>query len=191
MTRSTRCACVRAPTVATRPDSFRSPRFSGEVYVGPYLEFHPDLAWVVDNNGTASGYVLCAPDTRAFEERCERDWWPRLRERYPLGQLCPQTRSTRRSSESFTLRRRPPAEIVVDYPAHLHIDLVAEVQGLRLGGAMIGVLLDTLTARGTRGVHLGVGTANTRAIGFYEHLGFTTLGHDGTTTTMGKFLNPT
>ncbi|MBX3099918.1 MAG: GNAT family N-acetyltransferase [Salinibacterium sp.] len=171
-------------------DRYHDPRLLGSVFVGPYLEFHPDLAWVVDNDGTAAGYILCAPDTRAFEAQCEREWWPELRRRYPLGSFP----ATSTDEEVVGLIHAPPTalpETVTSFPAHLHIDLVPEVQGLHLGGALVAKLLDALTARGSIGVHLGVSTANIRAIGFYKHLGFDELAHDDTTTTMGKRLNLT
>jgi ribosomal protein S18 acetylase RimI-like enzyme len=43
------------------------------------------------------------------------------------------------------------------------------------------MLLGVLRDRGAPGVHLGVDAGNHRAMGFYEHLGFTRLGpdHDG------------
>ncbi|MGV8895999.1 MAG: GNAT family N-acetyltransferase [Rhodoglobus sp.] len=169
---------------------YQIPTILGEVYVGPYLEFHPDLSWVIDNDGTASGYVLGAPDTKDFESRCENEWWPQLRERYPLGSFAPDSLDEEVVGH-IHLPPRANQRVAAAYPAHLHIDLAPEVQGLRLGGALISVLLDTLTARGVAGVHLGVGTKNARAMGFYQHLGFTVLSHGESETTMGKLLSPT
>jgi ribosomal protein S18 acetylase RimI-like enzyme len=37
-------------------------------------------------------------------------------------------------------------------------------------------LFAALVERGVTGVHLGVAARNGRAIGFYEHLGFTSVG---------------
>ena len=46
----------------------------------------PEHALVLDDgSGTAIGYALGALDTRAFEARCEAEWWPPLRERHPTG----------------------------------------------------------------------------------------------------------
>lgn len=159
----------------------------GEVYVGPYLAFEPDLAWVVDNDGVASGYVLCAPDTAAFEERCEQEWWPALRERYSLGAFAEGTTDAEVVEIIHRPHRTEPG-ILTDFPAHLHIDLLPEVQGKGFGGELIEALLDELIVRGVAGVHLGVSTANVRAIGFYEHLGFRVLSHDAAGTVMGKPL---
>ena len=163
---------------------FAEPTLLGEVYVGPYLTLHPEFAWTLDNDGVASGYVLGAPDTAAFELECERSWWPALRGRYPLGSFADGTRD----EEVVELIHEPvtsEASLLVGYPAHLHIDLVDEVQGFGLGATMIRTLLDVVRERGVTGIHLGVATANSRAIGFYEHLGFTTLRVTTGSTTMG------
>jgi ribosomal protein S18 acetylase RimI-like enzyme len=68
-----------------------------------------------------------------------------------------------------------PASLIERYPAHLHIDLLPRVQGHGNGRRMIDVLVAALQAADVPGVHLGVAAANTRAIGFYEHVGFRTL----------------
>lgn len=160
----------------------------GEVFVGPYLALTPDLAWVAEHEGRASGYVLGTADTTWFLAECERAWWPRLRARYPLDGF--PAGSLER--EVVGLLYEPPAApdwIVEEYPAHLHIDLLPEVQGSGTGGVMMRTLLDALEDRGASAVHLDVSPANTRAIGFYHHLGFATLdASDPGGTIMGAHL---
>jgi ribosomal protein S18 acetylase RimI-like enzyme len=150
----------------------RDPALLGEVYVGPYLRLAPEHAFVsVDSSGVA-GYVLGAPDTVAFEQTCERLWWPVLRERYPLGTFAEDTPDDR----IVRLIHNPPTaspDVVERYPAHLHIDLLPRLQGRGVGRQLITTLFDSLAAVGVPGVHLGVSTANPRAIGFYRHMGFT------------------
>ncbi len=150
----------------------RDPDLLGAVYVGPYLRLAPEHALVgVDDEGVA-GYVLGAPDTRAFEAECERSWWPPLRARYPVGSFADDTPDDR----IVRLIHAPPAasqDVVERYPAHLHIDLLPRFQGRGNGRRLMTALLDGLAAAGAPGVHLGVGTANQRAIGFYRRMGFT------------------
>jgi ribosomal protein S18 acetylase RimI-like enzyme len=151
---------------------YQDPRLLGEVYVGPYLRFAAALALVgVDDAGVA-GYVLGVPDTVAFERWCEREWWPELRERYPLGTFpdsSPDDRIVR-------LIHTPPTaspDVVERYPAHLHIDLLPRLQGKGDGRRLLTALLDGLAAMGAPGIHLGVSLANENAIGFYRRMGFT------------------
>jgi ribosomal protein S18 acetylase RimI-like enzyme len=58
------------------------------------------------------------------------------------------------------------------YPAHLHIDLLPQVQGQGWGLAMMQTFLDKLRELQVKGVHLGVSKRNPRAIRFYEKAGF-------------------
>jgi ribosomal protein S18 acetylase RimI-like enzyme len=147
---------------------YRDPRLLGEVYVGPYLHAPNALALVGDDDGVA-GYVLGVPDTVAFEQWCESSWWPAVRARYPLGTFpdgSPDDRIVR-------LIHKPPVaspDVVERYPAHLHIDLLPRLQGQGDGRRLLTALMDGLDAPG---IHLGVGLANQRAIGFYRRMGFT------------------
>ena len=62
-----------------------------------------------------------------------------------------------------------------DYPAHLHIDIAEEFTGKGAGRMLIETLLARLRADGVAGVVFGVAAANTRAVGFYSHMGFEKL----------------
>ncbi|AYY15120.1 GNAT family N-acetyltransferase [Actinobacteria bacterium YIM 96077] len=166
-------------------DAFSDRRLLGEIYVGPYLAFEPDLAFVVEDDEGVSGYVLGAKETRAFEQRCEAEWWPALRRRYPLGTYpddVTEARFVRLIHNPWTAAE----DIVANYPSHLHIDLLPRTQGHGMGRVLMKRLLDALRDAGSPGVHLGVGASNTNAIGFYRHLGFTTLRESSTALVMGR-----
>jgi ribosomal protein S18 acetylase RimI-like enzyme len=154
---------------------FDDRRLLGEVYVGPYVMLDAGFGFtVLDDGGLPAGYVLAALDTREFEREAEERWWPPLRERYPVPTDDPSTAD----EEMIALIHRPELasdEVVAEYPAHLHIDLLPHVQGKGVGRMMMDRLFAELKSRGVLGVHLGADPRNTRAIGFYEHLGFTQL----------------
>jgi ribosomal protein S18 acetylase RimI-like enzyme len=157
---------------------YQDPDLLGELWVGAYLELEPELAFVAVDAGGVAGYVLGAADTAAFEAACEERWWPALRRRYPeppsSGPRCPD-------EELHGWIHHPPKApeaVVVEYPAHLHIDLHPRIQGRGVGRRMMDTLLAHLRDRGVPGVHLGVAAANRRAIGFYQRLGFTRIGPD-------------
>jgi GNAT superfamily N-acetyltransferase len=168
--------CLRTGDAGEDASSrFLDPRLLGEVYVGPYLMMPSGIGFTAVEVGVPSGYVLAAVDTRRFEAECEAEWWPALRKRYPRQATDdPSTDDT----EIIALihdPESPPDEVVARYPAHLHIDLLPVLQRRGVGREMMGRLLDELRARGVPGVHLGVDARNQRAVGFYEHLGFTHL----------------
>jgi ribosomal protein S18 acetylase RimI-like enzyme len=157
---------------------FSDPRLLGEVYVGPYLVLEGAIGFtVLDDEGAPAGYVLAAFDTREFEEAAEQNWWPALRKRYPSPAEDPSTAD----EEMIALIHTPELasdEVVAEYPAHLHIDLLPHVQGKGVGRNLMDRLLEELRSRGVPGVHLGADPRNRRAIGFYEHLGFVHLADD-------------
>lgn len=153
----------------------------GHIYAAPYALFEPALAFVAQDEDGVAGYVLGALDTEAFEQRLERDWWPRLRGRYADppdgGQLA---RGAQLAAHDIHHPFRAPAELTRNYPSHLHIDLLPRQQGRGLGRRMIATLTSELRQRGSAGVHLGTSERNQRALGFYRRLGFTALPPAGT-----------
>jgi ribosomal protein S18 acetylase RimI-like enzyme len=161
---------------------YSDPRLPGEIYAAPYGVFEPGLAFVAEDREGVGGYVLGALDTRAFEERLERDWWPQLRLRYPEP---PPDEATARSRPEQIARHdihhpwTGQPELTQRYPSHLHIDLLPRLQGRGLGRRMMDVLIAALRARGSRGVHLFVSRDNERAIAFYRRLGLTQLPEAG------------
>ena len=156
----------------------RDPSLPGEVWVGPYVEFEPGLAFVLDDGAGAEGYVLGSLDTRAFEERRDAEWMPRLQRRHPADEFEPGTHD----AAVVRLMHEPmvaPEAVVHDYPSHLHIDLLPRWEGGGWGRRLIDTLLSRLTERGSSGVFLGVNPENEHAVGFYRHLGFEPVSTDG------------
>lgn len=161
--------------------TFRDKQLLGHVYVGPYLALEPDHCYVLDA-GTAApgptgvvGYVVAASDTVAFERRLEREWWPQLRARYPQPQRAPGEPWT--AQDRLVHHIHHPARvdpgIAGSYPSHLHIDLLPAVQRQGYGRWLMDTVLSGLAGSGSRGVHLGVSSANPGAKAFYHRLGFT------------------
>lgn len=169
---------------------FADPCLLGHVYVGPYLALEPDLAFALDEDGEAMGYVLGARDTVDFERRCEREWWPPLRERYadpaagrswtPDERLC------------HMLHHPVPTDpaVAADYPAHLHVDLLPRAQGSGHGRRLVEHLLSRLRAMGVHGIHLGVDADNEGAVGFYRHLGMRPVRQEAGALILGMPLTP-
>ena len=156
------------------------------IFVGPYVAFAPDLAWVVEDDEGVCGYCLGVADSAAFYDAFERHWRPELVARFPAPIGDPATWT--RAQQIHHLYHHPDHLIPGPpghYPAHVHIDLLPRAQRRGLGKKMMGILLDDLRRRGLPGVHLGVGTGNGRAQTFYRKLGFTELcrvgGADGCT----------
>lgn len=152
---------------------YKNGELFGHVYVAPYVAFEPELAFVLTHHGAPVGYVLGTRDSVAFAERSEREWYPVLRQRYPLPAADDHSPD---AGMIRALHRVPSAHAeMADYPAHLHIDLLPVGQGQGWGRRLIEIFLDRLRQIDVPAVHLGVAIKNERAIGFYERLGFTRI----------------
>jgi ribosomal protein S18 acetylase RimI-like enzyme len=152
---------------------YRDPRIIGEIYAAPYATLEPALAFVAEDADGVAGYILGTADTRAFEARCEAEWWPRLRTVHPNPRGTPPGDWTWDQKRAFQIHRPFPIPdpVVAAAPAHLHINLLPRLQGQGMGKAM----LDTwLWAAGGR-AHLGCDVENLRAQRFYDAYGFSRL----------------
>jgi GNAT superfamily N-acetyltransferase len=152
----------------------------GRIFVGPYLQFEPDLALILEDDQGVAGYALAAFDSRRFFERYEREWRPGLCRDFP--DPSGDSKSWSRVEWVYHFYHHPdyfcpePYDV---YPSHLHIDLLTRVQGQGHGRRMIDQLLRRLRSRGSPGVHLGLSAVNDRALGFYTTLGFRELVRQG------------
>lgn len=146
----------------------------GLIFAVPYVERHPDLAWVVEaDDGRAIGYVVATDDTDAFERWFRDEWWPQFAERFPRPGT-PQTPEEK--IVEYAYARGPGREPnTAEYPAHLHIDLLPETQGRGLGRTLIETLFAELRHRGVSGLHLGMNPDNVGAAKFYERIGMQRL----------------
>jgi ribosomal protein S18 acetylase RimI-like enzyme len=149
---------------------YRDEELLGHYYVAPYVVLEPDVCFVLLNDGAPCGYILGTRDSAAFRARTEQEWFPALRARYAL----PPDSDHSRDADMI---RHIHAGMHVDpelaaHPAHLHIDLLPIGQGQGWGRALMQMFLDRLRALRVPGVHLGVGRRNTRAVAFYERVGF-------------------
>jgi ribosomal protein S18 acetylase RimI-like enzyme len=159
----------------------------GEIYVGPYLTFQPDLSFTLIQDGVA-GYALAALDTTSFENTLSQKWWPLILEKY--NGLSPENFNEREKNLFSYIQNPPlrPKKFADQYPSHLHIDLLEKAQGRGIGKAMMLIVLETLREQGSKGVHLGMGAQNSRAFTFYTKLGFTLLDKNDDEWTMGLNL---
>ena len=161
------------------------------IFAEPYLEHSPQCAWVLEDRVGVCGYALGVADSRGFADWMETDWWPdlRLRHRDPGP-----ARSAWRASDRWRrwVHHPPHGQLnrLGAWPAHGHIDLLARARG---GGAARPLMLRMMASvyqSGAGGIHLGVATANQRALRFYHKLGFLTVAaaSDEETTTVARAL---
>lgn len=148
-------------------------RIWAEIFVLPYAARHPEFAFVVESDdGRVAGYIVGAPDTAAFETWFRDAWWPER----GIWARPAQNASRQDDVLLYAYGRGGSVEpFALAYPAHLHIDLLPELQGQGWGRRLIETLVDALRAADVRGLHLVAGSENAGAIVFYPRVGFTPL----------------
>lgn len=170
--------CLRTGDNGTDASSlYALPWLLAAVYLDPYLKFHPHHCIVIADGDTPVGYAVGTPDTTALTSRLAEHWWPQVLNRVAQVQntgthLLPADHALVTTIHQWAL---PPASVISSYPAHLHIDLLDAAQGGGWGRRAINELLTTMRQAHVPGIHLGVSAANTRAQGFYTHIGFTVV----------------
>jgi ribosomal protein S18 acetylase RimI-like enzyme len=172
-----------------------SPLFSdqyllGHYYAAPYLVYQSGICFTAEYEYRPHGYIVAVPDTASFKQWMEEQWLPPLRKQFPKS--FPSARSKKEKEIiGFIHERHFPIDIagrswLMDYPAHLHIDLLPCLQGKGRGRVLIDTLFNELARKGVSGLHLGVGLSNTGAISFYKKMGFSVLEEHDWGLTMGK-----
>ena len=153
---------------------FDDDRIWADVFVLPYVARHPELAFIVEtDDGRVAGYIVGTPDTHAFEDWFHDEWWPQRGARWPLPAV---ERSRQDGTLIYAYGRRGGSEPYGDeYPAHLHIDLLPDVQGAGWGRRLIDTLVGALREREVTGLHLLAASDNEGALAFYPRVGFTPI----------------
>ncbi len=146
-----------------------------------YTDFEPETCWVADAGGTVAGYLTGALDTSRQERILHRRIVPRaLLRAFARGALF-RAETWRmfvallRSREGYASR----GPVAVEYPAHLHIDVLDGYRGQRVGQRLMDAFLGRLRERGVGGVHATVRGDNPKACTFFERMGFGVVGGYG------------
>ena len=148
------------------PDKFKI----GHYFAAPYVYFDSEMCFVVTEDNIPKGYIIGTHDTEKYTEWLNREWLPRVRILYDFK----QNESTHEleiylnsviKDDTVNDARLEPFE------AHLHIDLLPELQGKGLGRTLINTFFDQCREKGSSKVHLGVSSKNPGAVAFYKKIG--------------------
>lgn len=142
-----------------------------DMFSGYYTDREPESACVADDGGRVAGYLLGCTDT------CRSLGYTKLVARKILRKGLPLRPGTAgfvwRAVLDVVRDRHVPADFLDDrWPAHLHIDLLAQARGSGVGRRLVNAWLGRCRELGLPGVHLGTMAENKRAIAFFEATGF-------------------
>lgn len=129
-------------------DYFHDPYCVGHYYAAPYFFFEPSLCFIaVDEYNRPSGYIVGTSDTVSFTSWMNSHWLPPLQKHYAHI----TTFKSENEESIIRLITKGPGEGVwehVGYPAHLHINLLDNLQGKGLGESPDAYLYGSRTKNG-------------------------------------------
>lgn len=135
------------------------------LYNDYYTEKEPDNCFVlVNENDEAVGYIICAKDFYSYRKTFMAEYMPKIK-KLSFAKYLEKLLSLY-TFEWYYAKK---------YPAHLHIDILKEYTGKGSGTNLIQSLFCQLADNNVKGIMLGVGTNNKKAIKFYERNGFIKL----------------
>ncbi|MBU0936163.1 MAG: GNAT family N-acetyltransferase [Spirochaetes bacterium] len=172
---------------------FSDPYLLGAVWAAPYAQYNSRAVLILEEAGQPLGYILGTPDTAAYSVWVEAAWLPLLQQRYPVPEAAELNKASSASGLSpreLALRQllfsqRDQDSWQVDYPGHLHIDILPAGQGGGWGRKLMDAYMQRLHELGCPAVQLGVARENSGGVRFYERYGMSRLHEDAWTIYFG------
>ncbi|MBE1489360.1 GNAT family N-acetyltransferase [Plantactinospora soyae] len=145
------------------------------MYLEPYMGQEPDSFFVAVVRGDVVGYLAGCLDSSTFPS--ERERMERAIAKYRLI-LRPRPAAFLARGmvdlASAAIRRVPTAGAFDDarWPAHLHINVAPLARGTGAADGLMSRWFDRLVKTGSPGCYLQTVAENTRAVRFFERVGF-------------------
>lgn len=139
------------------------------------MDLEPKSLFVAVVDGALAGYLTGCLDNHAFPSESNRIDHAIRRYRIYF-RLKPAAFLARAMSDLAVaaVRRKPTAGDFDDprWPAHLHINVIPEVRGTGVAAVLMDRWFDRLKESGSPGCHLQTLVENSRAVSFFERMGF-------------------
>jgi len=155
---------------------FKDTVLFGTIFVSYYIDNEPENAFVAVDDDRTIGYIVGTADTLFQKESFDRAVMPNI-----LKRLFTSTVFRHPKDALFLLGLRGydhfeealyAENLLDDYPAHLHINLLSGYQRRGLGERLIRTFEDHMKQKRVPGIHLITSTLNTKAVPFYDKLGY-------------------
>ncbi len=131
---------------------------------------------VDDQSHKVVGYIIGSLDSENYYREFNRKIKPKVISRMFAYTLW---RHPRTFLEMLKWNKNADSEsarsYILEYPAHLHINLYASYQGKGIGVKLIRLFEEHIRSKDVIAVHLGANNLNEKAITFYQKLGFKVL----------------
>jgi ribosomal protein S18 acetylase RimI-like enzyme len=145
-----------------------------------YVDYEPDNCFVAVDSTTNQvvGYILSTLDSIEQKKIFTRKIVPKIFFRLFFYTIWRYRKSYQVLMYMRKMDRSEPEipnleQMLTEFPAHLHIDILPDYHRQGIGTKLIAKLESHLRNHKCPGVHLGTSEQNTKAIPFYEAMGFT------------------
>lgn len=146
------------------------------IYLDPYLHLEPASVFLAEIDGSLVGYLTGCLDSSKLPSEDERMTQAITEHRLMLR---PRVIGffARAVSDMVWAKLRRQELVSGDFadqrwPAHLHINVAPEARGTGAAEALMVAWFDRLIDAGSPGCHLQTLVENTRAVRFFERMGF-------------------
>ena len=166
--------CYRTGLMGEPDDGFwRHKESWADLWTSYYTDREPESLYVATMDDSVVGYLTGCMDTAAMTPSTDEIMRAVIRKHWLLFR--PGTAGFLYRGMLDSMRDREPASgdfIDPRWPAHLHINLLPAARGRGLGAALMERWLNKLKEADSPGCHLGTLVENTRALSFFERMGF-------------------
>nr|XP_040037613.1 protein O-GlcNAcase [Gasterosteus aculeatus aculeatus] len=152
--------------------SVAHPDIVGDRCFGPCLALCPEYCFILEDELGVCGCVLGILDVRSFAKRCQANWMPAMRDKYP--QKGGNTHSS--TQELIKLMEEDqgeyPDSLLYHFPSQLRLDALPELVDVSVSRTLLTALLTALKANGSQGVFCEVQPTDRQRLEFLTKLGF-------------------
>ncbi|XP_069756465.1 protein O-GlcNAcase isoform X3 [Narcine bancroftii] len=152
------------------------PDIIGDSLVGGLLTLSPDYCFVLEDEGSVCGYALGTVDVKPYARKCKVSWIPAMREKYIKPEANKELSEEQKMMLSFHEEHQGlPENFLATFPSLIKVDVHSKVTDPSVAKSMMGCLLSSLKANGSRGAFCEVKPSDRRGLEFYSKLGFLEL----------------
>ncbi|KAM9366035.1 protein O-GlcNAcase isoform 1-T1 [Pholidichthys leucotaenia] len=154
------------------PFSEDDPDLIGDRLVGGLLTLSSDYGFVLEDDDGICGYAVGTVDVKPFIKKCKLSWIPFMQEKYHKPDCEKALTEAEKMMLSFHEEEDGlPDSFLSNFPSLIKVDIHASVTDPSVAKSMMGCLLSSLKANGSRGAFCKVRQTDKRMLDFYSKLG--------------------
>uniref|UniRef100_A0A8C8DDN9 Protein O-GlcNAcase n=1 Tax=Oryzias sinensis TaxID=183150 RepID=A0A8C8DDN9_9TELE len=152
--------------------SQEEPDLIGDRLVGGLLTLSSDYGFVLEDDDGICGYAVGTVDVKPFIKKCKLSWLPFMQEKYNKPDCEKDLTEAEKMMLSFHEEEDGlPDSFLSNFPSLIKVDIHAKVTDPSVAKSMMGCLLSSLKANGSRGAFCKVRQTDKRMLDFYSKLG--------------------